>query len=111
MENVNPKTIEIHYITTPNYRIYNVSGTFGGITPRGKIYLEIFTERNPLPQQETYEITNGKLGNQPLDKQTKTGIVRDVEACLIMDIEDAVSIHNWLGDKIAKHKELIKGKE
>ena len=59
-----PPSIKVHYIKTNNYRSYHVDGIFGGITPKGNIYCELFVERQVTPQQITYKIGDGKLGKE-----------------------------------------------
>lgn len=96
--------IEFHYIKSPTYRSYHVDGLHGGFTPGGYLYANIFHERLPIPQTEIRNFKNGALG-EIIDKETKTGVVRLVEASLAMDYATAVSIRDWLNDRISRWDE------
>lgn len=101
--------VTINYLKTPNYRTYFIDGMYGGITPNGKIFAELFIQRNPTPKTVTQEINeDGSMGK--IEKsEGKKGLIRQVEASLLMDIETAKSFAGWLNDKIKKHEVLFHG--
>jgi hypothetical protein len=104
-----PKQIEVHYLKTPNYRSYHVDGVLGGITPAGTLYIELFLQRWPTPKSILHEVNDdGTLGKE-LGRDSKTGLIREVEAGLTMDLAAAEVIHGWLGEKIKLLKELKSG--
>jgi hypothetical protein len=94
------KTIDIYYKKTNNYRTYHVDGVFGGVTPRGKFYIELYIDRSPTPQTIRHKIDeDGKIGDE-VNREGKEGIIREIEAGLIMDYDVARSIRDWLDAKI-----------
>ena len=103
-----PKRIEFHYVKSNYFRVIHADGAYGGVTSRGLIHLDIFSERSPIPQKTQHEITvNGKLGKE-VEKQGKSGVVREVEIGVVMNLDNAKSLVEWLNDKIAileKHRE------
>lgn len=102
-------TIELHYLKTKNYRTYYFDGLYGGITPNGKnIYMDIFLERNSTPQIMKHEVIDGTIG-KIISKNGKDGIIREVECGLIMDIETARKLRNWLDAKIDEYDEFVNG--
>jgi len=105
-----PKQIDVHYIKTDGYRTYYFDGVFGGLTPNGKLYIELFLQRQPTPQIIQHQIeATGKLGKE-LKRIGKTGMVREIEAGLMIDIETAKILKDWLEEKIRKHDEqIVKG--
>lgn len=98
-------SVELHYIKSPTYRSYHVDGLHGGFSPSGYLYANIFHERFPIPQTEIRNLENGAPG-EIIDKKVKTGVVRLVEASLAMNYDTAVSIRDWLNDRILKWNEL-----
>lgn len=95
-----PSKIDINYIKTSDYRTFHVDGVFGGITPSGKMNLILFTQRGVIPQKVTREISEeGFLGGR-VAKEGKTGIVREIEAGLVMDLDIAKSLRDWIDDKL-----------
>jgi hypothetical protein len=54
----------------------------------------------------------GEIGKEILEERiTRDAIVREVEALLVMDIEVATRMRDWIDDKIKKIQELIKTKK
>ena len=100
------QSIEIHYIKDKHYRIYHVDGAFGGFTPKGNLHLSLFVERSPIPQKTIHKITEeGNLG-EITDRTSKSGIIREMECGLVMNIETAQQIKDWLEDKLNQFEEL-----
>jgi hypothetical protein len=101
-----PEKVTFHYLKTGSYRTYHVDGIFGGITPNGKLYAEIFIQRATTPQTTEQEINlDGTLGNET-DRTGKKGIVREIEAGLIMDMETARVLRNWIDSKIQEFEKM-----
>jgi hypothetical protein len=101
-----PKVIEVHYLKTKNYRTYHVDGIFGGVTPEGNLYMELFLQRTATPRSTEYEITNeGYLGAEIFDSRTgKSGIIREIESGLVMSMEVAKTIKGWIDEKITQYE-------
>lgn len=101
-----PKSIKTHYIKTNNYRSYHADGVFGGLTPNRKIYMEFFIQRAVTPKIIEYKVTEvGDIGDE-IKREGKKGIVREIEAGVIMDIDVAKVLRNWLDQKIKLLEEL-----
>ncbi|MFH1260012.1 MAG: hypothetical protein ABII74_09465 [Elusimicrobiota bacterium] len=95
-----PQTIDFNYIKTPSYRTYYANGIFGGLTSRGELYLELFTERNVTPKIIKYEVTDeGKLGKE-IKREGLQGMVREIECGLLINIDTAKSLVEWLNKNI-----------
>jgi len=96
--------VKINYKKTDSYRSYLVDGIFGGLTPSGKLYVELFTERQVTPQSIEYLVAeDGKLG-QEIKREGKEGLVRQIEAGLVMDVDMAEVLIGWLREKLELHK-------
>lgn len=105
------KTIEFYYEKSNTYRTYHVDGVFGGLTNTG-IFIDIFTERSYPPSKTIHEIVDKeKLGDEINTVQDKTGVLRELECGLILDINTAISINKWLKNKIDLFKESVGGKD
>lgn len=101
-----PKQISVHYIKTSSYRTYYIDGIFGGLTPSGKIYAELFLQRQVTPQIVEQKLkSNGELG-EIIQRIGKQGIVREIESGIIMDVKTAEIIRDWLDTKISDFKKL-----
>jgi hypothetical protein len=106
-----PKTVDVNYIKTAGYRSYYVDGIFGGVTPTLMIYMELFLQRQVTPQIIEHEVgPEGRLGKE-LKRVGKQGIVREIEAGIVMNLETAKILRNWLDDRIKQLDRIIDKKE
>lgn len=86
-----------------NYNPTYVNGVFGGLNPSGEIIMNCFLERQPLPYAQTMEfdeegnLTNIKI-TDPQDHNVS--VLRYVSTGLVMNIETAVEIRDWLDHQI-----------
>lgn len=104
----NPTKVRFFYIKSNHFRVIDMQGAHGGITPRGNIFAALFNERSAIPQATVQRLnSDGLLGPEIVEERTgKEGIVREVEVGIMMDLSAAVSFHQWLGDKIDKLKNI-----
>ena len=96
-------TIDFHYIKSGVFRTIHVDGAFGGLSPRAShITMTLFNERWPVPTQITHKIDeNGSLGEELKERRaTRKGVVRELEANLVFDIDTAKQLAQWLLEKI-----------
>jgi len=103
------KEIKFKYIFNEDYNPKYANGAYGGITPKGEIAVNFYFERPGLPHYQSYEINEkGKLGKEtgrdPEDLQTS--MVRFVENGVILDINSAKNIVDWLNEKIVSLEKL-----
>ena len=102
-EDNSPHSIAFHYIKSNNFRVVHADGVWGGPTPRGYMSMNFYSERTPIPRRVTLSLTPegdlGKLGDE-VDRDSREGFVREVEVEVILDLELARSLAQWLDDKI-----------
>lgn len=96
--------------------VYNpvyINGAYGGIGPRGELEVNFYLERQPIPYTEVHPIDkDGKLGARVAIKpedHTDT-IIRFVTTGIVMNLETAKTIHQWLGNNIKKLESAKEGK-
>jgi hypothetical protein len=97
-----PEKVKIHYIKTPQFRNIFISGVYGGgALGINKIYMGLFSDRMPFPQITVSNVENGMVTSENnSEKISKDGIIRDVEANVILDLATAKILVNWLQEKI-----------
>lgn len=96
-----PSTVvNIDYIKSPMYRVVHADGVWGGITPRGLISMSFWNTRGPIPTRIVQEVgPGGEMGSE-VRRESRDAIVREVDVGVILDVEIAKTIRNWLDDKI-----------
>lgn len=98
-----PKTIDFHLIKSNQFRVVRGDGAFGGLTPQGAISASFYSERFPLPRTTTHEIKDGKPGDEIIAKRdVRSGIVREIEVNVVLELAAAIAFHQWLGRKIVE---------
>ena len=95
-----PRRVVFSFRESPSFRSIDLAGAFGSLTPKGKIYLALYSERNHTPEQSTLLVSeNGQVISTEEMKHTP-GVLRDVEIGMTMDLDTAVSLRDWLSVQI-----------
>jgi hypothetical protein len=105
-----PKKVRYHLLKSNSFRTIYADGVFGGVTPRLNISATFFNERHPLPDQMVHAIKeDGTISDEIRDERiTRDGIVRELEANVIMDVEFAKVLADWLKTKIEFIEKTVK---
>lgn len=111
--------VKFDYIKSQYFRVIHVDGAVGSVTPAGTLHFALYNERPAIPRQITHLLkADGSLGER-LDEETvsRDAFVREMEVDVILTVDVAESLRNWLEDKIkearglqAKAAEIKKGK-
>jgi len=98
------KEIAFHFIKSPQFRVIHADGVIGGLTPNNNIHFALFSERLAIPQEVIHTINpDGSLGGERKPKG-KEGIVREMDVDVVMSLETAVVVHEWLTKRIEELK-------
>ena len=97
--------IQFHMLKSNFFRVVQATGAVGGITPQGFIRMCLYNERGALPTLIVNELKENKLGVE-IRRETRPGIVRELEVDVSMDETAATALHQWLGEKIEMLKNL-----
>lgn len=104
-----PDKIRFDYIKSNQHREIFVEGVHGGLTPKGRIQMSLFCERQPIPRQIVHKFDGLELGPEILpERLSRDAIIRSVDATLIMDLNTAEVMYDWLGKSIKEGKKVIK---
>lgn len=100
--------MKFHYIKSYDHKEIQVDGAFGGVMPTGAgLTMTVFTERTPIPKSVTHVVEDGVLGDEDRSKRdVLDGVVRVVGATLHMDLDQARSLHEWLGKHISRVEDI-----
>jgi hypothetical protein len=103
-------TISYDYIKGNDFRVIHVDGVWGGNAPNfGRIHMAVFSERWPIPKRTVNRlIAEGTVGEEIFEERiTRNAVVREIEVNLVMDIDTATVMRDWLTDKINKYQQKI----
>lgn len=97
--------LEFHFEQTPYYRTIHADGFWGGPTGNGLIYMSAYSERKPIPTKLVHKIdlegNRMSLGGETA-RETQQGVIREIEIGIYMNVQTAVSLRNWLSEKISE---------
>jgi hypothetical protein len=98
-------TLEVHYNKSNFFRVIHMDGCIGGLSPRGFIHCNFYSERYAIPLKS--ELTLGP--DRPVERTTeqKSGMVRELEIDVIMDINAALSFYVWFGKQLEQLRRQI----
>lgn len=108
--NKEKKSIVIHNIKNPGFRQIHVDGAHGGITPNGLFNLNFFSQRGVIPKGTEFAINEkGDVGEALKNlKDTKSGIIREFEFGIYMDINACKNLVNFLLKKMEEFESISK---
>lgn len=104
--------VTYHYIKSNAFRVIHADGVQGGLTPNLKVQMALFNERMPIPRQIVHNVKSGpgegsfELGDE-VERSVRDGIVREVEAEVLMDPIVAERVANWLLEKVKDAKATL----
>lgn len=101
--------IQFHYIKNPAFRVLHVDGAYGGITPRGLIHCAVYSERPAIvriAEQDFDAVASRPVGDQRT-VDSREGIVRELDADLMMSLPTAMELRDWLTLRIDELTKLM----
>lgn len=102
-----PQRLRFHYIKSQSFRVVHVDGALGGVTPRGLIHCAVYSERAAIPQTTEHDLSaEGRLGDV-VSQEGKEGIVRELDVDLIMTMQTAIDLRDWLNARIGELENAI----
>ena len=58
-----PDELPIHYVKSNFFRVVCADGAWGGFSPGGRLIINFYNERAPIPLVQTHAVgTDGRLG-------------------------------------------------
>lgn len=101
-----PDTAEIRYVRSNLSRVIRVDGGFGGPTAHGNIHLAIYVDRTDTPDLSLLHLNKADQTVREEIPQRTMGWTREIESDLILSLDTARSIRDWL-DRTIKQVEVI----
>lgn len=96
--------LTFYYIKSSSFRVMHVDGMRGAISPDAEfLQLSMFSERHPIPKEEFLTVDAlGHLGPQSQPPKSLSGVVREVDATMVMTLETAIRVRELLDKLIPK---------
>lgn len=94
------KSVDIHYIKSDLFRSIHADGAYGGVTSRGYLHVAFYNERRTIPKTMTVSMDADTHESHEVIKDTRGGIVREVDVGVILDERAVGELIEWLTRKI-----------
>lgn len=96
--------VRIEYVKSQSFRVVHADGAYGGTSPRLELFIAFYNERFPIPKVLTYTPTpTGAPGQEVIsERESKEGIIREVEVGVVLDFAAAKGFADWLNERIAE---------
>lgn len=102
--------LKVKYLLRQDCRQILMSGAYGGIGPKGLIQLAIFSDRLSLPSDSVVEFSTDPSGITKVSSESSVlehdGIVREVQVLVNIPLDTAISLRQWLDEKIQNHPQI-----
>lgn len=108
----NKPKITFHYLKGADFRSVHCDGAVGGITPRGLLHVAVFSERHAIPKKTVQELVADNTLGPEIESQRESigGVVRQMEVDLLMGMDTARTIRDWLTERL-KEFDALKASE
>ena len=106
--------VAFHHVKSPDYKAIHASGIFGGFTPKGELFFELFHEQIAGAKQVIHSIReDGSLGEmikreeKIAPKEGTLHIERQMQVGVSMSLDVAESIAKWMLRRVEEFKKQI----
>jgi hypothetical protein len=100
--------LPIHFIKSSQFRVIHASGAWYGGDTQQNLHITFFNERNPIPKKVVLNV-NGKgmvLNEDMTKRESKEGVVREMEVDVILSLQAAIEFHKTLGENLKAIQEF-----
>ncbi|MCA3423683.1 MAG: hypothetical protein INF81_12090 [Roseomonas sp.] len=101
--------ISFDYLKSQFFRVVHADGAIGGITPSGYIHFSFYSERQAIPQRQTFTLNeDGSLGQSIAEKTIiRNAVVRELDVDVVMNVDVARSLAIWLSQQVKLYEEKV----
>jgi hypothetical protein len=105
--------LPIHFVKSTQFRVIHANGVWFGGDTQQNLHLTFFNERNPIPKKLVLNV-NSKgniLGEDMTKRDSKEGLVREMEIDVVLSLQAAMDFHKSLGENLKAIQEVNPGKQ
>lgn len=94
--------VPIHFIKSTCFRVVHANGVWYGGDNQGNLHLTFFNERNPIPRKVVFNVNEkgAVLGEDASQRDSKEGVVREMEVDVVMSLRAAQELYATLGENL-----------
>jgi len=98
----------VHFVKSSSFRVVHASGVWYGGDSQHNLHLTFFNERTPIPKKVVVNLNEqGMVVGEDLSKrESKEGVVREMEVDVVFSIPAAVEFYRTLGENLKSLKAI-----
>lgn len=102
--------LPVHFIKSGNFRVIHANGAWYGGDNQGNIHMTFFNERSPIPKMMVVNLNEQGIvvGEDESKRESKQGIVREMEVDIVMSFQVAMNLYQTLGENLKAIQEINK---
>ena len=110
METPEPDRLAFDYIKSNFFRVVHVDGVIGSGTATGLVHIACYSERPSIPRRMVFDVSaDGVLGEEVTSlRENRDSVVRELETDLLMSVQVARSLRDWLNVQLSNIQEMRK---
>jgi hypothetical protein len=98
--------VDFPYKKSNDYRTIMISGIFGGVSPQGFVFGDLFFDKVEIPEKAVFQVEDGSGKAQEIpSEQAPNRFVREALVRIMMQPEVAEVIGKWLIEQAKKTKQ------
>ena len=103
--------VAFDYIKGQFFRVVHADGVIGSVTPTGHIHMAIFSERPAIPRRHVLAVDENGQPTVLIPNETvsRDSIVREMDVDVHMSLQTAISMRQWLDQRIEDMSRLMQG--
>ncbi len=102
------RDVKIRYLKSFDFKTTLATGVYGGLSPNGLINANFFTDRIVIPESETIKLDETGTQIGPSNEVKNGDIIREIHHGVLIDVNTAKVILNWLQNQIKEHEKFTK---
>ena len=103
-----PPRIETRFVRSNFQRVIHADGAWGTFTPQWNIHMALYSERWALPEGTSVIFEPSGIIEEP---NRGSGLIREIEADVILSEEAAVRLRTWLDERITQLRQARYGSD
>jgi len=100
--------LEIHFLKSNGFRVVHVTGAWFAGDPEGNMRLTFFNDRAPIPKKIVLNLNDQGIatGENQSKRESKMGVVRELEFDIILSLQAASQLHQTLGENLEAFRRI-----
>ena len=105
-----PKALDVNFIKSSQFRVIHASGVWYGGDAQKNLHLTFFNERSAIPRKIVLNLNEkGEIvGEDASQRDSKEGIIREMEVDVILSFQAAMELYNSLGENLKVIQENLR---